>query len=287
VDVSIRTFGICVFIIVVFMFISTGIVRAEPDQMTGPVKPGQKKADRRVDWGIWIQDYKWAEYSEDGSKLLEETGFLYTLAYDFEGLDKYIGLRNGVNLFFGQVDYDGQTWSGIPVKTDVLYIGTKMYLDAVPNYRLDSGLLLKAFIGIGGRWWFRDIDDTRTEAGEPVRGSEEWWWCVYGRLGAGTEYPVSRELDIFTEAGVKMPVYARNDANLYVIGAPSASLEPDQDISVFGNIGIRWKQLAVKFAYDSLRFDRSDKVTSGTFELYQPKSKADIYSLEVYWSRRF
>lgn len=264
------------------MLMSAGISGAAPGQ-----KSEQKKKDRRVEWGISIQDYKWAEYSEDGSKLLEETGFLYTLAYDFESLNKYIGWRNGADLFFGQVDYDGQTWTEIPVKTDVLYIGTKMYLDAVPNYRLDSGLLLKAFIGIGGEWWFRDIDDTRTEMGDPVKGSEEWWWCVYGRLGAGAKYPVSKELDIFTEAGVKIPVYARNDANLFVIGAPSARLEPDQDISVFGNIGIRWKQLAVKFAYDSLRFDRSDKVTSGTFELYQPKSEADIYSLEVNWSIRF
>lgn len=294
---NIKTFGKCILIIVVFMFMSTSILRAESDPAPDPnkpgtnkpgaQKPGAQKTDRRIDFGVRIEDYKWAEFSDDGDKLLEEAGFLYTIAYDLEVLNKLIGWRNGGSLFLGQVDYDGQTWKGLPVKTDVLYIGTKIYLDAVPNYRFDSGLLVKGFIGIGGRWWFRDIDSTRTATGAPVSGSEEWWWCVFGRLGAGVEYPVSKELEIFTEAGLKVPIYARNYANFFVTNSPSASLEPDQEVSAFGNIGLRWKNVSVKFAYDSLRFGRSDKVDSGTFELYQPKSKADIYSLEVSWSRRF
>ena len=282
-----RKCGICALSIVFVMLISCGISGAASGQNAQQKKHGQEKVDRRIDLGISIQDYKWAEYSEDGSKLLEETGFRYTLAFDFESLNKYVGWRNGVNLFLGQVDYKGQTWSELPVKTDVLYIGTKIYLDAVPNYRFDSGLLLKVFSGIGGEWWFRDLDDTQTKAGDPVSGSEEWWWCVYGRLGTGVEYSILKDLDIFTEVGVKIPITARNNANLYIKDAPRARLEPNQDISAFGDIGIRWKHLAVKFAYDSLRFDRSDKVTSGTLELFQPKSKADIYSLEVYWSKRF
>ncbi len=285
--------GICSLMVVFVMLVSSSIAGAASGQAPEQKKHDQKKLDRRIDWGISIQDYKWSEYLENGSKLLEETGFFYTLAFDFESLGKYagwrkyVGWRSGVNLFLGQVDYDGQTWSKLPVKTDVLYIGTKMYLDAVPTYRFDFGLRVKGFAGIGGRWWLRDLDDTKTGAGDSVKGSKEWWWCVYGRLGTGADYSILRDLDIFTEVGVKIPITARNNANLYVKGASRARLEPEQDISAFGDIGIRWKELAVKFSYDSLRFDRSDKVTAGTLELYQPKSKADIYSLEVSWSKRF
>jgi len=257
--VNVGKCGICSLMVVFVMLVSSGISGAASGQAPEQKKHDQKKIDRRFDWGISIQDYKWSEYLENGSKLLEETGLLYTLAFDFESLGKYagwrkyVGWRSGVNLFLGQVDYDGQTWSKLPVKTDVLYIGTKMYLDAVPTYRFDFGLRVKGFAGIGGRWWLRDLDDTKT----------------------------------FTEVGVKIPITARNNANLYVKGASRARLEPEQDISAFGDIGIRWKELAVKFSYNSLRFDRSDKVTAGTLELYQPKSKADIYSLEVSWSKRF
>ncbi|MGB9499606.1 MAG: hypothetical protein ACKVE4_07605 [Dissulfuribacterales bacterium] len=125
----IRKCGICVFVIVFVMLVSSCISGAASGQ-----NAEQKKHYRRIDLGISIQDYKWAEYSEDGSKLLEETGFRYTLAFDFESLNKYVGWRNGVNLFLGQVDYKGQAWSELPVKTDVLYIGTKIYLDAVPIF---------------------------------------------------------------------------------------------------------------------------------------------------------
>ena len=152
--------------------------------------------NRRLNFGLLLQDYKWAEYADNGNKLLEESGNIYSLAFDFESekmMINMIGWRSGVNLFFGEVDYDGQTWTELPVKTDVLYIGTKLFCDAVLEYRLKYGLMLKPFAGLGGEFWLRDLDDTKTSDGDPVRGAEEWWGCVYGRIGFGAEYPVARE----------------------------------------------------------------------------------------------
>ena len=244
-----------------------------------------QKPDRRLDVGIWIHDYKWTEYADNGNKLLEEAGNLYGVTCDMESTKNIVGWRSGINLFFGQVDYDGQTWTDLPVKTDVLYVGTKIYADVVPGYRLDSGLWLKSFAGLGGEFWLRDLDDTKTSAGDPVKGAREWWGCVYGRLGFGAEYPLTQEIGIFTEAGLKLPIYARNEAKFLVSGSPSADLEPEQDFSGFGNIGLRWKQWGARVSYDALRFDRSDVVSSGMFDLYQPKSKSDVYSVEVFWSK--
>ncbi|MBC2716751.1 MAG: hypothetical protein HF978_15715 [Desulfobacteraceae bacterium] len=243
--------------------------------------------DQRVDFGVYIQDYKWAEYADDGNKLLEETGNLYGVACDFESTKNIVGWRNGINFFIGQVDYDGRTWTDMPVKTDVLYVGTKLYFDVVPGYRLDSGLWLKSFAGIGGEFWLRDLDDTKTSNGDPVMGAREWWGCVYGRLGLGAEYPVAEEMAVFAEAGVKLPIYTRNEANFFVSGSPSAGLEPAQVVSGFGDIGFRWKQWGAKVSYDSLRFDRSDVVSSGMFDLYQPRSESDVYSVEIFWSSGF
>jgi len=241
----------------------------------------------RVDLGIQIQDYKWKEYADAGHDVLEETGNLYGFICDIESTKNIVGWRSGINLFFGEVEYDGRTWTDIPVKTDVLYVGTKLYIDVVPGYRFDSGIWLKPFAGLGGELWLRDLKDTRTSDGDPVKGAEEWWGCVYGRVGLGAEYPFSEEISVFAEAGVKLPIYARNEANFLVSGSPSAGLEPEQNFSGFGKFGLRWKQWGAKISYDALRFDRSDAVSSGMYSLYQPKSESDVYSVEVFWSKPF
>jgi len=243
--------------------------------------------DRRLDMGVFIQDYRWAEYGDDGPRLLEETGNLFGIAADYASSRKKIGWRGGARLFAGDVEYDGQTWSELPVTTDVFYFGAKGYADAVPGYRLDAGLWLKSFIGLGSEAWLRDLADTRTPDGASVSGAREWWGCVYGRMGLGAEYPVAETLALFAEAGVKLPIYARNEANFLISGSPSAGLEPEMDFSGFGHAGFRWKQWGARAAYDSLRFDRSDAVSSGGFTLYQPKSKSEVYSIEIFWSPDF
>jgi hypothetical protein len=241
----------------------------------------------RADFGVQLQDYKWKEYADDGKQLLDETGNRYALTCDIASIKKKPGWRSGINFFWGEVDYNGRTWTDIPVTTDVWYAGTKLYVDAVPGYRFDSGLWLKAFAGLGGEFWLRDLDDTKTPAGDPVNGAREWWGCIYGRAGLGAEYPVAKEMVAFAEGGIKLPIYARNEANFLVSGNPSAGLEPEQDFSGFGNIGLRWKQWGAKVSFDSLRFDRSDAVSSGMYNLYQPKSESDVYSLEIFWTKAF
>jgi hypothetical protein len=256
-----------------------------PGQSTGAEAPSE--FGRRVDFGVQVQDYKWAEYADDGNKLLEETGNLFGLTCNIESAKNFIDWRTGMIFFLGEVDYKGRTWTDIPVTTDVLYAGTKLFIDAVPGYRLDSGLWLKSFVGFGGEFWLRDLDDTKTPNGDPVKGAREWWGCIYGRAGLGAEYPIADNMTVFAEGGVKLPIYARNEANFLVSGNPSAGLEPEQDFSGFGNIGLRWKQWGAKVSYDSLRFDRSDAVSSGLFNLYQPKSESDVYSVVIFWSKGF
>lgn len=267
-------------IVLIILFTGTFSFRAAAAE-TGSVH------NRRLDLGVWIQDYKWAEYGDDGSRLLEETGPLFGVSADYASGGRQIGWRGGVRLFGGEVDYDGRTWSDIPVTTDVLYFGTKGYADGVFGFRLDAGLCLKPFFGLGGEVWLRDLEDTRTPDGASVGGAEEVWGCVYGRMGLCGEYPVAEAMELFAEAGVKLPIYARNEANFQVSGEPQAGLEPEMDFSGFGSIGFRWKQWGVKASYDSLRFDRSDAVSSGGFILYQPESRADVYSLLFFWSPRF
>ena len=242
---------------------------------------------QRMDYGFEVQRYTWEEFNIDNSRLLEEKGYLYGLTCDYDSGRNILGWRSGGSLFLGQVDYDGHSWSLAPVKTDVFYVVTQDYLDIVPNYRFDFGLRIFAFAGIGFRGWLRDLADTKTADGALVSGAEEWWWSLYGRVGAGAAYPVTADIEVFSEAGVKLPIYAENDGYFYLAGNPSVRLRQQQDYSPFGSIGVRWKKLSVKLAYDSLRFKKSDSVTTGSYELYQPKSTADIFTLNAAWSLKF
>lgn len=267
---------------IMMMIIAITVIPVSSMGQTTPMRSGL-----RADFGIFCHDYKWAEYADNGPKLLEESGNIVGFTCDIASQKKMIGWRSGADIFFGEVDYDGQTWTGEPVQTDVLYVGAKLFCDFVPGYRFKFGLFLKPFAGLGGEFWLRDLADTKTADGDPVSGAEEWWGCIYGRMGIDVEYPLTKDMVIFSGNGIKVPFYARNEANFLVSGSPSAGLEPEQDFSVFASFGLRWKQWGAKISYDSLRFDRSDAVSSGTYDLYQPKSESDVYSVEVFWSKPF
>lgn len=240
--------------------------------------------ETRVDLGLSAADFKWAEYGQAGDRMLEETGTLYGLDMDVSCLHQRYGWQGGAGAFFGEADYDGQTWSGIPVRTDATYAGIALYGDGVIGFRPLTGLVLKAFAGLGARAWMRDLEDTRTAVGVPVQGAEEWWGCLYGRLGVGAALAFWRGWEAFVSGGVKLPIYARNEADFQLIGGDWAHLEPEMALSGFGEAGLRRGRLGMKISWEPLRFDRSDTVSAGRYNLYQPDSEADVYKAEVFWT---
>ena len=246
-----------------------------------------KPALYQSDWGVAFQHFRWAEYGEDDIRLLEETGFLYGLTQELAYRKGVFGWRQGAGLFLGEVDYDGYTWDFDPIQTDVAYIMGNIYLDFEPACQWPSGFLVKGILGLAGRLWLRDLDDTKTELGTRVGGVEEWWWSLYARAGAGLEYPLGQMGRIFGDAGIKLPIYARNDATFFVQGSPGVDLAPEPAIAPFAKIGWRWKKIKVCLFYDTLRFDASDRVKSGTYELYQPESEADMIGLDLSYTFYF
>jgi len=254
------------------LFVFTSVVAAESDE----------KPLRRVECGLMLQDYEWSEFDDNNFKFVEESGYLYGLTCDVDSMRNILGFRGGITLFTGEVDYDGHTWSYVPVKTDVFYLGSQFYADVVPNFRFATGILVYSFAGIGFRGWLRDLADTETEEGVYVKGAEEWWWNVYARAGAGLSYPILESLEIFTEAGSKIPIYAVNHANVFVQGSPSVNLEPQQRFSPFCDLGLRWNRFTAKLSYDPLWFNKSDSVSSsGMYILHQPKSEAEMINFTV------
>lgn len=246
------------------------------------------ESDRyQSDLGVTLQHFKWSEYNDNGVQLVEETGFLYGLSQELAYRQGIFGWRQGAAIFFGEVDYEGYTWSLEPIQTDVTYIGGSAFFDIEPGYQWPSGLLVKGIAGLGGRLWLRDLDNTRTELGTRVAGAEEWWWTICGRAGAGAVYPIAGLGRLFMTAGIKWPIYTRNNATFFVQASPDVDLEPEPDFSPFVHAGWRWQKIKFRFFYESLRFKASDRVESGGYDLYQPESEADMIGADLSWSFHF
>jgi len=253
---------------------------------SGPALAGShpEPAALQANLGLRVQHFKWAEYGAGGIQLVEETGLLYGIKQELAYRNGIFGWRQGAAFFYGEVDYEGYTWTLLPIQTDVTYIGGTGFFDLEPGYEWPSGLLIKGILGLGGRLWLRDLDDTRTELGTRVGGVEEWWWTLCGRAGAGAVYPIKEFGRFFLTAGIKWPIYTRNEAIFFVQGSPDIDLEPEPDISPFAHIGWRWRQITCRIFYESLRFKASDRVGSGGDEFYQPESEADMIGADMSWT---
>jgi len=229
--------------------------------------------------GIALQHFKWTETPITGSRLAEETGMLYGLRQALAHRKQGIGWRQKATFFFGEVDYDGHTWTDIPVQTDVTYIGAAGFFDLEPAYRWPSGVRIKGFAGLGGRVWLRDLAGTQTAGGTRVAGVEELWWTVYGRAGAGVSYSLKRFGRLSAEAGLKLPLIARNEASFHIEGVQTVELEPEQTVSPFAQIAWHWEKVRLGVFYDTLYFDASDSVTTEEYEIYQPESDAETIAI--------
>lgn len=225
------------------------------------------------------ESFTWKEFL-DGSRLLKESGPLYGLAFTAKGggdISKPLTFRFKGEGFLGTVDYDGQTQAGTPVTTDTDYIGFKTELDGGWKFFVgENGSSFEPFIGLGGRWWKRDIQSTSSAI-----GVEENWSSYYGRLGIRGENVNSKNLNLFLELAAILPFKNENEVDLSTFGLGQVTVEPGNETSFCAEVGIKFRKLRVSVFYESLRFSESDPEHEGPFLIIQPESKADIYGANM------
>ena len=241
-----------------------------------------------------IQYFSWQEYDQ-GTRLLQEEGPLFSVgivgALDLVKTERSGSLtfRGKGELFGGVVNYRGQTMSnpsnpqlsGLPVKTDVNYVGLATQVDF--GWRFPLGKLsLEPFAGLGLSWWLRDLQDstaTYTVNGSPVTvpvyGYSEFWASYTGRFGGRLQVDLNDDWQIFCVGGAKFPFAVENTIDVASIG--DVTLEPKGEWSAFGEVGFRYRRIRPSVYYEGLRVGASP-VASG---FYQPRSEADIVGLSV------
>lgn len=224
-----------------------------------------------------VESFAWKEYNDSGSQLLKESGPIYGLGTLIKSdITKSLTLKGKGELFGGSVDYKGQTQAGKPVETDTNYFGFKVEGDLGWKFMLVEKISLEPFAGLGYRWWIRDIQST----GSAI-GYEEKWWSFYARLGIHSDLIFYKQLKVFAETGVKLPIHNENEIDWSVFGLPTVTVEPGNKASVFAELGLMWTMLKASIFYEGMRFSKSDPVTVSGVRVWQPRSKADIFGINV------
>lgn len=227
----------------------------------------------RAEWsiGAGFESFKWKEST---SPTVEETGLRYSLNLSWEQ-SRAPGLSAGyhLKLYNGNVDYTGATlFGGVPVSAETHYRGLINEVQAW--YRMPNNFDI--MLAFGWDHWDRKFT---------ASAQEETWEVVYGKLGAVWNMAVKQ--GFYAGAGIKYPVYTRENANFPDLGATgNPRLKPGKDVSLYAKLGYRvnpsWDVIAY---YDSFRFKQSNVVAvpfpGGTAGFVQPESKMDVFGMSI------
>ncbi len=244
---------------------------------------GREASAGEVDIYAALDSFVWKEFGDGGSRLLKESGTLTGVGFAYrKEFSNHMTLNPRVELFGGNVDYDGTTQSGASVATTVDYFGAKLEGELGRKFRMAEPFFLEPFGGLGFRAWLRDLKDATTSTGTIAHGYTEEWITLHVRLGLRGGVDISQKTRLFIEGGVKLPVYNENTAYLSSEGlGPDVTVHPGKQSSLFAEAGTRISHFIGSVFYDGMRFSRSDNVAvSGGFA-YQPRSTADIYGLKL------
>ena len=249
--------------------------------------PGAARAGEAQVYGA-IQSFTWKEFDDNGTQLLKESGPLFGIGFVYRALPgQLLVLQPGIELFGGNVDYDGATQSGVPVKTTVDYFGVKMKFEAGAAIPLSEGTrseraAFEPFAGLGIAVWSRKIKDSTAANGTTAIGYEEVWETVHVRIGMRGMSSKSGGSRIFGEAGLKIPIYNQNTAYLSDVGlGADVTMHPGKKASVFAEAGVQISKFRASVFYDGMRFSRSDDVVSGNFIYHQPRSESDVFGMKL------
>jgi hypothetical protein len=131
--------------------------------------------------------------------------------------------------------------------------------------------------GLSTRGWLRRLDNSQDS-----NGYDEGWWMVYARAGWFARWHARPDWWLDAEAAARLPLY--NSARYSLTGADgdgNVSVEPGREITTEAALILRRPTWSIGLAYENFAFGRSEPEPLPPFEIFQPESKGEAWSLRV------
>ncbi|WP_457635853.1 hypothetical protein [Persephonella sp.] len=215
-----------------------------------------------LDFQYSLKSFTWKEY-EAGKQLLKESGFLHEFGFShrFDAEVLYIKPYAGIEI--GSVNYDGQTQSGTPAKTDTNYWGVLTRLCIGKEIGLFFGE-----IGVGYDYWKRNLETSS------AIGYTETWSQFYVPLRVGLQGIIS-ETKLYWFGEYRINIRTKNEPSTSPV-----TLEPKADLffTISGGVEIKRLKFELSYSYDKWKKSDREYYLSGgyVYAVWQPESKREV-----------
>jgi hypothetical protein len=218
--------------------------------------PGQSAVYTRIDYFTWREDV-------GGSKILDESGPLVGLGFVTSSPFR----RFRAEVFGGVVQYNGGVmWDDgteEPLQSTTGLLGCRAELDFLHHFVNYPSTAI--FLGLGTRFWDRNLRDSTTDSGGTVIGYDELWWTLYPRIGLETEQPFLFGSKFFASASGGCTVFTLQDIHRFGV-----TLFPKIGPQFQAEMGIRGDRTFFSVVVEGMKWFESD--TKGDQQFFQPES---------------
>lgn len=252
-------------------------------------------AESELQMGVGLMAFDYVEYDDNNIFLDGESGIIPGIILKLN-TDKGKSYSEWVNsLYYNKIEYDGQTQSGIPLITvsDALIIDSHLKLGK--RFNSAYGREQSIYVGLGYRYWFRNIIPGRDINGNAVAGILEEYHWFYGLLGYAVHFNAAKKVNVGLDFRLTQMFNAKMDIDF--LGFKSYD---NTSVNLGNKIGARFAMpIEIKMSKDSffitpyyeiIDIGKGDsvRVYSGgaatTSIIYEPRSETRNVGIELIWS---
>jgi hypothetical protein len=253
---------------------SPNLVAAASAPISSPVAVSTPIVLERLTESTWyyrLDCYNWTEDLGGGEKV-KEYGPMSTVGYMHRNGQE----RFRLEVFGGTVAYDGYTQS----ESGGVYVSEHFHTSNGTNYigmRAEYDFLIepdcwknaRLVLGVGTRFWVRDLQDTALED-VYVRGYPETWWTFYPYIGVETKTSDPSTLHFFGSARVGVTPITYQYVGLFDSYYESSGtiLYPKCGMTAQAEIGISCRRVTLSAYTELMSWSQSNVVR----DIYQPDS---------------
>jgi hypothetical protein len=244
-------------------------------------------------FGVGLMSFDYAEYDGNNVFLDGETGFIpgVILKYKSDHRQQY---SEWVGQLYGNtIDYDGYAQpSNIPLQTksDAIIFDTNYKV----GFHFSSQQNHGAYLGLGFRYWFRNIRSGNDINGNPVAGLLEHYYWYYSMLGYAADFVINDTYNIGFDIRHTHMIDAKMDIdflgyNNYDNTQVNLGNKSGLRIAVPIRIKTRTRSLTVSPYYEMIDIGRSNDVrvtingVPTTTLVHEPRSETRNVGVEVSW----